>query len=296
MNTKNQYFDIIIIGALGRGYLIGQQLNNLIPERSIAIVSSHWPILPVSFKKTHITTINSTINYLSYTHGLIGLTCNTESSPTLFCSQLILATGTKNDTLETLKVKGSNANQIYYNCIIGYEKKFLKTDSCVVIGSNKKAIRLALLASRRFKRVYFCPCWYRADSELKSRLATLQTHSNIDILPGGLPLEIKTDTMNNATAVIFDTGADIPCDAVFVALDGFPDVDWIPSQFVSKGYLKYLQVDDDCRSYKVPTIYACGELVSGYNTKTERRLINAIINQKIGRRPDYANRRTDSTK
>ena len=98
-----------------------------------------------------------------------------------------------------------------------------------------------------------------------------------------MPTEIFTDDKNNIKSVIFDTDNIIDCDAMFVAMQAEPDTDWIPSQFFFKDESGYLQVNDSGQSTRIPTVYACGEVLND-NKNLEQAIIETIAAQKTGGR------------
>ena len=274
----NKFFDIVIIGASKEGCLVSGQLSKLTVNKSIALISSRFPIQ----KPDAAECINGTVHYISYNRGLIGLTVDKHTSPTIFCTQLIISTGLKSTPLKCATYNSYNIHGIYYH--VDELEPNIELKNCIVVGKTNKAIQMVYDLKQKFDKVYFCPNCFDFDKKAQRQINELEACENVHIFYGGELTEVTVNTQfhRQVCMAILDTDTLLYCNAIFVSLDQIPETQWIPATLFPKTEDGYLQITESCQSLRVPTIYACGDIVKKY-TKTKRQaMIDTIVSQKIG--------------
>ena len=168
---ENKLFDVVIVGASKSGRAICKGLSKVLQNKKVAIISKAFNTEDKQLKNSKVECIIGNVKFLTYNHGLIGLVYDENSSPTIFCKQLVVATGFK--TENTLTCPGANAYGIYTSFAeLPVESK---RNACIILGSTKKAFRIATQASSKFSKVYFWPGRFSFPSELKQKLNTINT-------------------------------------------------------------------------------------------------------------------------
>ena len=253
----NQYYDVIVIGASQEGRTVAKAIAaKLDKKHSIAMLSASFHTKDAALNKSSVTKIIGTAKFLTYNHGLTGIVYNNESLPSLFCRYLVLAMGTKSSDL---LCSGSNTEGIYF----------------ALSGNTKKAIKLATKASQRFTKVVFCPNGAYLSKEIVADIERLSATKNIQVTPIDGPMEIKST--DGKVSGIRLGGSFIPCEAILVSMNALPDTSWVPSTLFPSDENGFLQVTDKLQSIRIPTLYACGEIIKDFNRAKLETVISDII-------------------
>lgn len=266
----NQYYDVIVIGASQEGRTVAKAIAaKLDKKHSIAMLSASFHTKDAALNKSSVTKIIGTAKFLTYNHGLTGIVYNNESLPSLFCRYLVLAMGTKSSDL---LCSGSNTEGIYFALS---DIPYTAVNNCVIFGNTKKAIKLATKASQRFTKVVFCPNGAYLSKEIVADIERLSATKNIQVTPIDGPMEIKST--DGKVSGIRLGGSFIPCEAILVSMNALPDTSWVPSTLFPSDENGFLQVTDKLQSIRIPTLYACGEIIKDFNRAKLETIISDII-------------------
>ena len=136
----------------------------------------------------------------------------------------------------------------------------------------------ALTMAKKFKYVYLCSDVFKLNCDTKL-LKKLNETANIVHLPNCFITSVKNDKEGNLQEIALNTYDTINCAALVLALGRKPYVNGIDLKMVELDADKYVIINSQHQTTRVPNIYAIGECTK-HNTK---RSITLVGSQLLGR-------------
>lgn len=259
----NKIYETIIIGAEPAGLALAESLSK--EGLSVAVFSSNF-IYNKNYALQNVDLIEKTCVYLSFTHGLFGVTAQDRFA--VFGRSVVFATGTK-----PIKSSLKNINIVYKPQDIEIKDKRVPA---VVFGNNDFAINAALEMSKQFRYVYLCSNTF--DLSCSKRLATkLADTPNIVHLPSCNVIGCKNNKDGKLSEVSLDTYATIKASALVMSLGRIPDVPSFAKKFLAVDENGYAVVMSANESTKVPLVFAIGKVLKKSTKKDVNKVAQKLI-------------------
>lgn len=258
---NNKMYETIIIGAEPAGLALAEALAK--EGLQVAIASSNF-IYNKNYNLSGVDLIENTVLFLSFSHGLFGLTLADRSS--IFGQSVVFATGTK-----PLKSNLKNSN-------ISYKVQDIlikdKNAPVVVFGDNDQAVSSALELAKQFRYVYLCTnsFEFNCSKRLVNKLADVP---NIVHLPGCNITSCKNDKEGKLVEVSLDTYTSIKTTALLLSLGRIPDVPAFAKRFLAVDENGYA-ITSNNESTKVPLVFALGGVLKKSTKKDISRVAQKL--------------------
>jgi thioredoxin reductase len=259
----NKIYETIIIGAEPDGLALAETLAKA--GLSVAIFSSNF-IHNKNYVLDTVDLVEKTCVYISFTHGLFGVTAADRSA--IFGRSIVLATGTK-----PIKANLKSLHIAYKAQDVEIKDKHTPA---VVFGNNALAVSSALEMSKQFRYIYLCSNTFELDCS-KRLLTKLANTPNIVHLPGCNVIGCKNNKEGKLSEVALDTYATIKASALLMALGRTPDVPACAKKFLAVDEAGYAIVTAANESTKVPLVFAIGNVLK----KPARKDINKIAQRLL---------------
>ena len=173
------------------------------------------------------------------------------SSATYTSKNVIIATGKVNNKLGLAnedKIKGISF------CAV-CDGAFYKNKEVAIVGAGNSAYTEALYLSSICSKVYIINRTenIKADNELQTRV---KNRENILYLSSSVVTSLESED-NTLTGIVINDKTLIKVDGLFLAIGGFPKLDFIKGVETDKGYL----VVNDKKETNIPGLYGAGDVI-----------------------------------
>ena len=268
---QNELYDVIIIGASIEGIVLAEYIKAKAPETKVALVSKHFNFVKATNKLLDTELIIGESVYSNFNHGLIILTL--KNKQLVVGKNVVIATG--GYPIKAPADRYKNKNICYNPRDIAINPK---NKPAIVFGNGNDAVNFALTMAKKFKYVYLCSEVFKLGCDAKL-LKKLNDTANIVHLPNCFITSCKNDKDGKLQEVTLNTYDTIKCSALVLALGRKPHVNGVDPKMIELDADKYIKINTQHQSTKVPNIYAIGECTK-HNTK---RSITLVGNQLLGR-------------
>lgn len=260
---QDKIYKVIILGGDPSGLALAEQLSQA--KLPTALVSTNL-VYKTSQDLTNIDIVEKQGIFLSFTHGLFGITLADRTS--IFGESLVIATGTK-----PIKASLKNHNIIYKPSDIKGKYKHLPA---VVFGNNDFAVEAALDFAKRFRYVYLCSDSF--ELACSKRLAKkIANTANIVHLPNSGLLSCKNDKSGQLSEIILQTYDSIKSSVLLISNGRLPDVPQFLKRYIKVNAAGYAEVKSNKESTLVPGVYAIGGVLEKSSKKDINNLAQGLV-------------------